>query len=415
MKTAIALLWLWIFAVFAAHLGAGAGAPSAFFYDGSAPSSSEDIGAFAVATFASFTRSYLLAAYIANVGALMLLVAVALKVAQRRALPLLPTALALAALIATPVVAQQIAQPSAVLAATAVNCLALLAALEIGDDYGLLLALVLVNQSFIFAVALLLLVRRPIALIAAAAWLWLLHWRPDVSEWVRQPWSDFFHHPLGNALIPFVSAHIGLHVALLELLAVAGWPLLLVSAAALWASRNDLPRDRRTMAVAVLAAAFVLQQLVIGPFDTPNDPRRALPALVAIGIAWCWAAARLWPRRAWRVAVVAVLAVCAFAAFADILLKNGAIAYTATAQSIEANPKEPVTLMEKRVTFDRQLDWHKVDCARVHDAPRFVIAQLFMAFFVCALLWRLSRAQLLPRYAPLVAAILWLASAVRFL
>jgi hypothetical protein len=378
MKTATALLWLWILAVFAAHLGAGAGAPSP----------GEDVGAFIITMLASFTRSDLLATYIAGTGALMLLVAVALKAAQRRGLPLLPVALALAALIATPLVAQ----PSATTLTTVVNCLALLAALEIGDDYGLLLALVLVNQSFVFAVALLLLVRRPIALVAAAAWLWFIHWRPDVSEWVRQPWSDFFHHPLDNALIPFASAHIGLHVALLELLAAAGWPLLLACAAALWALRADVHRDRRTLAVAALAAAFVLQQLVIGPFDTPNDPRRALPALVALGIAWCWAAARLWPRRAWRVAIVAVLAVCAFAAFAGVLLKSPAIAYTATAQSIEANPKEPMTLMEKRVTVDQPIDWHHVDRAQIHDGPRFLATQLVMAFFLIALLWRVARA-----------------------
>jgi hypothetical protein len=401
MKTATALLWLWILAVFAAHLGPGAEMPSTFFYDGSAPSATEDIAAFAVATIASFTRSYLLAAYIVSVGALMLLVVVALKVAQRRGLQLLPTSLALAALIATPIVAQ----PS-----TAIAALALLAAMEIGDDYGLLLALVLVNQSFVFAVALLFFVRRPIAPIAAAAWLWLIHWHPDVSEWVRAPWSDFFHHPLDNALIPFAAAHIGLHVALLELLAIAGWPLLLVSFAALWAMRADVHRDRRTLAVAALAAAFVLQQLVIGPFDTPNDPRRALPALAALGIVWCWAAARLWPRRAWRVAIVGVLAVCAFA----VLMRNPAIAYTATAQSIEANPKEPLTLMDKHVTLNHQLDWQKVDRAHVHDAPRFIAAQLIVAFFVIALMWRLSRAQLLPRYAPLIAALIWLASAVRF-
>lgn len=278
---------------------------------------------------------------IANLGALTLLIAAALFLARRRGLPLLPVCLALSALLFSPLVAYNLGQPGIV--PMVVNCLAILAALTVDDRYGILVAVALINgPSFIFAIALLLLARSArvlVGLAAGIASLWLTHWRPEVSEWIVQPWSDFVHHPITNALIPYASAHIGLHVALLEILATVSWPLLLASAAALWTLRNDLPHDRRTLAVAALAAAFVVQQLVIAPFDTPNDPRRAIPAAVAIGIAWCWAAARLWPRRAWRVVIVAVLAICALA----VALRSPAIRYTSTAASIEANPKEPVS------------------------------------------------------------------------
>ena len=249
----------------------------------------------------------------------------------------LPTVLALATVMTTPYVANTAGQPE--LVRTAINVLAFLVALK-SDYAALAAAVVLVNQgSIVYVVALLLLVRRAwtlLALIPAVAWLAYIHWRPPISEWLAQPWSDFAHHPLSNALIPYASAHIGLHVALLDLLAVAGWPLLVATAVALWFLRNEIPRDRRTLAIAALVAGFVALQLVTAPFDTPNDPRRALPALLAISIAWTWAAARLWPRRAWRITIVALLVVCAFAAF------SGVTAMISTPESIDGNPKAPL-------------------------------------------------------------------------
>jgi hypothetical protein len=423
MKKTIAALWLWLFAVFAAHAGGHspasylaapparlfgmAVAPEAmeavpsvtFFYDGGSPTDAEDVHAFVVATLMAFTRSYLLAAYLANLGAMMLLIAVAMTLAERRGLPLRPTAIALAALLAMPVVTHNIGQPAPLIVDTAAGFLAILGALALGDDLAALVA------------------AAAVIVIPSAAWLWFIHWRPHLSEWLVQPWSDFLRHPLDNGLVPFASAHIGLHVALLDLLALIGWPLLLVGAAALWTLRNDIPRTRRTIAVAALAALFALLQLVTAPFDTPNDPRAALPALLAFAIAWCWAAARLWPRRAWRIAIVAVLAVCALAAFADVVLKTPAIAYASTAQAVEANPKKPIDVMETRLAPepDDRLQWHNVARANLHGATAFFVAQTFMAFFVCALCWILARAALLPRTAPVIAAIVWLASAVRFL
>jgi hypothetical protein len=71
--------------------------------------------------------------------------------------------------------------------------------------------------------------------------------------------------------------------------------------------------------------------------------------------------------------------------------------------------RRPVPL--RRPAHPAQLK--RSDQDRLHALRQF--AQAFNAFFVCVLFWLLARAQLLPRYAPWIAAGIWLASAVRFI
>ena len=93
-------------------------------------------------------------------------------------------------------------------------------------------------------------------------------------------------------------------------------------------------------------------------------------------------------------------------------------------QAIQSNPKQTITIGYMRfdngtmptLMHDEPLVWHDLAPARVAREPaaKFAFAQAFNAFFVCALLWLLARAQLLPRYAPAIAAVVWLVSGVRF-
>src|SRR5207248_5522494 len=117
---------------------------------------------FVVSVLMAFTRSTLLANYLANLGALMLLAVVAVKLCERCGLPLLPSTVALMTFYALPWVVTYVGQPMHYIVATTINFLAVIAAFCASDDdlrrplvSGLLVAIVLLNyHPYIYALAL---------------------------------------------------------------------------------------------------------------------------------------------------------------------------------------------------------------------------------------------------------------------
>jgi hypothetical protein len=480
---AIGALWLWIAIAFVTHFGArspysygwaifrGNAArilgtvvnPDAivvqpvtmYFYDartpenwGNSPNFRLPFHSFLVATIASFTRSYLASNYLANLGALMLLAVVAVNLALRRGLQLLPATIALLTFAALPWLVTYVGQPMHYIVGITINFLAVLAASALPDDdlrrpwlSGLLLAIVLLNyDAYVFAAALAAYVlfvvrfRRAldyavfIAVSAAPVVLWTQFLRilthDTLSRMIERTfikpvmsaWLDFLQHPLTYPLRPFLAGHVGLHIGAHFLLAMIYWPVLILCAAGAWRLR-----ERPAPLVALLLAFYALHQLATAAFDWENNPRRALPAVLALAFVYCWLADRL-PR--WRIAFVAALAISCVLAMADTLLNTPAVEFLTTGQAIQHNPKEPITIGDMRFNHDTMPTlmadepavWHDLPAARVPRpaAPAWLFAQLFNAFFVCALLWLLGRAALLPQWAPLAGAAVWLASAVRY-
>ncbi|HKS22043.1 MAG TPA: hypothetical protein VJZ76_04545 [Thermoanaerobaculia bacterium] len=481
---AIGALWLWIAIAFMTHFGArspysygwaifrGNAArilgtvvnPDAivvqpvtmYFYDartpenwGNSPNFRLPFHSFLVATLAAFTRSYLASNYIANVGALMLLAVVAVNLAIRRGLQLWPATIALLTFAALPWLVTYVGQPMHYIVGIAINFLAVLAASALPEEdlrrpwlSGLLLAIVLLNyDAYVFAAALaayalfVVRFRRAIdyavfvAVSAAPVIVWTQFLRflthDTLSRMIErtfiQPvmnaWLDFLRHPLTYPLRPFLAGHVGLHIGAHFLLAMVYWPVLVLCVAGAWRLR-----ERPAPLVALLLAFYALHQLATAAFDWENNPRRALPAILALAFVYCWLADRL-PR--WRIAFVAALAISCVLAMADTLLNTPAVAFLTTGQAIQHNPKEPITIGDMRFNHetmptlmaDEPAVWHDLGAGRV---PRpalsaWLFAQLFNAFFVCALLWLLGRAALLPRWAAVVGAVIWLVSAVRFI
>lgn len=436
-----------------------------FFYDDEQPSNWHNspnfrlpLHGFVVATLAAFTRSYLASNDLANLGAMILLIVVAVKLTQRYALPLVPVTVALAAIATLPFVVTYIGQPLHHTVGTVINYLCVLAAFSMDEDdlrrpliAGLIVAIVILNYDpYIFAAALaiwiLLVVRfrrvRDVIVFIVVALAPVILWTQFIryvsadrlsritEKAVIQPilhgWGEFVRHPIANALQPFLAAHIGLHVGTHLILAEIYWPLLLVCIAGLWRLGDDIPRTHRAVLLALLVLTFVVHQIGTAAFDWENNPRRALPVVLAVGVAYAWVAARLWSDRRWRAAFIIVLALCAAVAFADVLVDSPAITYLSTGQAVRENPKDAVTKIEKlRLTpeslpslmHDETPKWHDMRTAHpvtLHGARRFLFGQAFNAFFCCALLWLLARAKLLPKLSPTIAAIVWAASAVRF-
>jgi hypothetical protein len=490
-SAAIAALWLWALLLLLTHAAArspysygwalsGNGSVRAFgavvnpdaagmvpvaryFYDAQpprwnlAPNFRLPLHGFVVSVLMAFTRSTLLANYAANLGALMLLAVVAVKLCEHYRLPLLPSTVALMTLYALPWVVTYVGQPMHYIVATTINFLAVMAAFCASDDdlrnpllSGLLVAAVLLNYDpYIYALALgawiLFVVRfrrvRDVALFAIVAAAPVIAWtqflraashdtlsrltektfiKPIVAGWL-----ELFRHPLDRAVQPYLAGHIGTHVGAHLILAEIYWPLLLVCAAALWRLGDRIPRTRRTALMAMLVLVYAIHQYGTALFDWENNPRRALPVVLAAGFAYCWCAAELWPRRGWRIAFAAVLVVCAFAPMADTLLGRPMLAYFSTGQAVQFDPRYGMQMRKMELTKaslpalmeDEKIWWRDLPRATLTTpaAVRFFAMQLFLLVFCCALLRMLARAQLLPRHAAAAGALVWLASLVRFL
>lgn len=436
-----------------------------FFYDGETP---RDWGespnyrlpmhSFAVATAAAFTRSYLIANDAANVGALMLLALVGMNAALRRQLRVWPACIALLTIATLPFVAAYIGQPMHYAVGITINFLAVIAASALDDDElrkpwisGLLVAIVMLNYDpYIFAAAIavhaLFVVRfrrvRDVvvfAVIAAAPLaIWTTFMRVVTSDRlsrmiertfvkpVIEGWMQYVQHPIVYALQPFLMPHVGLRIGFDMVLSMVYWPILILCVAGLWRLRGEIPRTRAAAIAGLLVLLFVLHQFGTAGFDWENNPRRALPVVLAVAFLYCWLADRLWDRRGWRAAFLAVLAISGILVMADTLLDRPVVQYLSTGQAMHANPKEAITAIRymrfhgtsmPRLMSDIDPVWHDLGRARGltrETAARFLFAQLFVGFFCCALLWLLARAKLLPRLAPAIAAGVWVVSVVRF-
>jgi hypothetical protein len=143
--------------------------------------------------------------------------------------------------------------------------------------------------------------------------------------------------------------------------------------------------------------------------------------VLTAGVAYCWCAAELWPRRAWRIAFVVVCAICAFVTMADVLIRRPMLTFYSTGQAVQMDPRYGMQMRNMELTKasqpalleDEKIWWRDLPPAALTKA--WLPPQLFLLFFVCALLWMLSRAQLLPKHTATAAALVWLAGLVRFL
>ena len=437
-----------------------------FFYDGQTPAKWEDVTnfrlplhAFAVATIASFTRSYLLSNDIVNIGALILLCLVALNLSEQLRLPHVPVVVTLMTLLAMPFVATYVAQPMQYIAGTTISFLAVIAVFALSEDdlrRPLIAAvpaavMVLNYDPYIYAATAIIYLffvvrfRRAIdyviatVLMLAPVTIWTETMRAVSNDHLTREnqqkfispviagWREFFRHPVEHALQPFLMGHIGLHIGAHFVLATIYWPALVTCVVGLWLLHNRIPRTRRVALIALLVVVFVGHQMMTAAFDWENNPRRALPCLLAFSFAYVWMATQVWPVRAWRYLLIALLIISATLTLTDRLFKVPTLTYLPTGQAIQRNPKDAMgpTLRNLRLdktsmpawVEDEKIEWHDLTRARLAQGitAAFFSMQILLAILCCALLWLLARAQLLPRYSAVAGAVIWMASAVRFI
>lgn len=419
-----------------------------FFYDGTIPNwpiahnIRLPLHSFFASIATSFIRPYLAANDVVNWLFMVLLTICALRAAAIFELKQAAMLLALATVYALPAFVGCIGNPMHYIAGTVINFLIVLAAITMPPEElrkphvaGLMTAILTLNYDwYVFGAALawylLFMVRFEklrdtllyvaISLAPIAAWKGFIDIASsgEASYGVRSKffgsvvagWMTWIHHWRELPLLPFTATHIGAHIALHEILAQIWWPLAVCALIALWKLRPALTRVTRLLLLLVIF--FGLEQLFTAAFEPENNPRRALAVVCAFAIAWCWIVDRYF-----RSPVFVILfAFTAFLAFADTILHSAAVAGLYMNETIRAEPKWLLELQAHRVVIGSVPSMGAFPRAAIGNLSFVaVVSQLYIAFFAAAFFWILSKARLLPRFAPLAFLGIWLLSGVRFL
>ncbi|HEX9986563.1 MAG TPA: hypothetical protein VGF69_25115 [Thermoanaerobaculia bacterium] len=431
-----------------------------FFYDGTTPDFDRahnlrlPFHSFATSIVASFVRRYDVANELTNLLFLVLLAAAALRLADRHGLARRAQLLGLATIFALPPVVGYIGQPMQYIVGPVVNALVILVALAAGEERlrnpwfsGALTAILCVNYDwYVFAAALavyvLAVVRFPnartagiyaiVAALPGVLWQRFLEFISDdgLSKAIRngfigaviEGWLEFFSAPGARPLLPVAATQLGFHVAVHEIIALIHWPLIVCCAAALWHYRDTRQPWQARWLLILLVAMFLVEQLTTAAFDWENNPRRALPVVVAFACAYCWSIDVTRGDRRWRIAFVALFLFAAGIAFTDVLLGNAGASVLYMGETIRGPAKIALPWQEGAIIIAPTLQaGYEIFSATFPRAAlgsvggAWIVANLFVAGALVVLFTLLARVDLLPRRAPYVCAAIMLASAIRFL
>jgi hypothetical protein len=408
---------------------------------------------FAASIGMAFTRSYLLANYLANAVFAILLAIAAVNFADRFAVPRGVTLVTLLTVFSLPLFVDYLGQPAQYIVGPAASFLVVLAlavneernpwvlgagAMILALNYdpyvvlGALVAYVLfvvrfrrVRDFAIFVV---------IAAVPRLLWSHYLnvssggamdqHLREKFFEPVLAGWREMIDAPAANLMQPFVASHIGVQVALHQVTAMIYWPLVAAGAFLLFRLRPRVAPG--FVPIALLPLFFLFEQIAAAAWDWELNPRRAIPVMLTFAALWAWSARDVWARRGWRIAFVALMLLSMFLAMSDTLLKEPVMAYLRTGQAMRYEPHDPIKIenmrldhdsMPKLLTNEMTIRWRDVAKARIEHGRRsaFFAGQAVGLLLLVSLFWLCGRAKLLPRWSALAALGVWAASLVRFL
>ncbi|HVE69906.1 MAG TPA: hypothetical protein VNI54_00955 [Thermoanaerobaculia bacterium] len=433
---------------------------SLFFYDGrlidwgGAPNLDLPLHAFSVATLAGITRGTLSASFLANILFFVIAAIAGLNLADRHGIHRGATLVTLLTVYSLPVVLDYIGQPLHYMVGISASFLVVLSMVAMDDISpwvaALAVSILLLNYDpYVFLCALvtwLLFVRRfakwwhavvflVLAPLPKILWTRVLKWASQdtvstmLRDWFFRPvmngWKELVAEPLDNALQPFVASHVGVHVAVHQIISMIYWPLVAACVALLFRLRPRV--DRRWMLLALLPVFLFLEQFVAAGWDWELNPRRALPVVLAFAVAWCWSAHQVWDRRWGRAGFIAMFVLSAFLALSDTLLHDPALAYLRTGQAMSIRPQEALVKENMRLypyympklVPNLDIDWTDLDTVRIERKENrrtiFAASQAVGLYLLVGLFWLAARARILPRWAPWGALGVWLVSLARFL
>lgn len=401
----------------------------------------------------AFTRGTLLANYLVNFVFAALLTVAAVKMADRFGIRRAATLVTLLTFFSLPLYVDYAGQPLHYIVATVATFLVMLSAISVEKltpwVAGLAAAILTLSYDpYVFLAAFLaylVFVRRfprkrdwvifvLVGAIPNILWSQYLrfssegemsrHLRQTFIEPVLQGWREMLRDPIGNALQPFVASHIGVHVAVHQIVAMIYWPLVV---ACLWLLVRLRPRISTRFELLPLLPLFLfLEQMAAAAWDWELNPRRAIPVMLAFAVAWCFATNAVWRERRWRIGIVALTAMSLFLAMSDVILGDPVMAFLRTGQAVRYAPHEAIrheNLELNRQSMpklmrDERIDWRDVGAAKLETLRvrkrAFAAGQAVGLFLLLGVCWLCGRGGLLPRWSWLAALGVWAASLVRF-
>jgi len=424
-----------------------------FFYDGSTPewtiahNMHLPLHSFSTAIVAAFARPYMLANVLANYVFLLLLTAAALRLGERMNIRPVAMLVALGTVYVLPPFAGYIGQPMQYIVGPVVSFLIVLAAVALPEEdlrnpwiAGALTAILIVNYDwYVYGAALAVyiffivrmklkdaLIYTIVAIAPAMVWHSFLM-RASNGAISAKVHNDFlfnvfagYLHVLFNFpqqfLMPFTVSHIGLYIALHQIIAMIYWPLVVCCVAVLWLGRPRIGTFRGNYLVALLVAFFFLEQMATAVFDWENSPRRAMPVVLAFAWAYCWAAGRMMGKRRWNWIFATLLAITAFLSYADVIFHKPENAALYQGDAIRKPAKHNLKFRKSELVIAATPDPDPRQAAMRSTFPpsrvrglsaAFWAGQAFAGACLLGLLWLAARARLLPRYTPHAAAALW--------
>jgi hypothetical protein len=431
--------------------------------------------ALCASVFVALTGSYMIGQYALNAAAIALLVWVFTRACLERSYPKGAVLAAGVLLVTTPWIVCYAGQPLHYLFAGCVSGCVVLAALDMaraGDRspwrWGALVAVLTLTYDWyvfvaalaIYALAYLRFARPRDALVflgAGFAPTILWHAFLEVAggsqlsvrvarmffDPIRSGYAELLGHPIDHAFDWYMMPHVGLDIGFRTVVGLLGWPVLVVTAVAMWRLRKAASSSPGLRIALLLVGLYVAEQMAIAVLDPENSPRRALPVLCAALMVATWAVARTWSSLPCRAVLMALALVCVVTSLADRLSDHAAIQELDMGEVVRGEPKMPAYLVDPKFTpqattelpADAPIPFGKFRpvCGRLMDQSQgrgayaskmvvrearpadvssktsrerlaeFVVAQALLVALGAALLVPLQRVGLVPRYLPQVA------------
>jgi hypothetical protein len=403
----------------------------------------------------SFTHSYLLGTLVMNLLAACIFIAAAVNLAGKCGLSRRAMLVAGLTFLSLPLWAHYIGQPMQYTVVTSINFLILLIAFELARtgaatplNFGILTALLMLNYDwYVFAAALFLYLlltgalrnARQVAvyLVTAIAplflWLGFLRGitgglasgeiRNKFIEPVMGAWVAAFEDLRIQPLTPYVTTSIGIRIGLTEVMALLYWPLIVACVIALLYAPRDGDDRQIARLIALIVIVFAVEQTFTAGFEWENNPRRAIPVVLAFGAAYAVAVDRTMHRRAWRVVWMLLLVMTLALTYADRLFSAPAITFFDSGEATRGLPKEALAannrMLDKSdmplLDEDRNVQWSMPGRAVVRERSQwfaFIGTQLGALAMVCGVLLMAARARLLPRWSAPALVAVWALSLV---
>jgi hypothetical protein len=402
----------------------------------------------------AFTHSYLIGTLAVNFLTVCLLVVAAVNLAEQAGVSRRATLVAGLTFFSLPLWAHYIGQPMHYTVAVSINFLLLLTAIALVRkeaagplNFGILTALLTLSYDwYVFAAALFLylIVTRTLrtfrhyavylttAIAPLILWRLMIQWMnlgreyseiddtfaPLLTSWLRDL-ASLRVWPL----TPFVVTSVGLRIGIAQVMGLLYWPLIAACVIALLRGRETDEHRKARWLVASIVVVLGNAQMISAAYDWDNNPRRAIPAVFAFGIAYAAAIHRTMAKRAWRAVWLLLLGMTLVFAYADRVVLAPAIAYLDSGEAARGLPKDALAANVRALTpnempllgTDDDVRWSMPGRAAIRDRSMLVAfgaAQLAVLAMVCGVLFMASRGGLLPRWSMPLFAGVWVLSLV---